>query len=132
MGEHPNAAVVRRMTEAMQSGEPRAMSESLDENIEWHEIGRSEPVVGLTALGERYASSGPGDYEFDGSVHDVIGGDEHTVALMDVIVTKKSSGEKLNYRVAEIYHIKDGKITARWAMSDDTERINTFFSDWPA
>jgi ketosteroid isomerase-like protein len=29
--------------------------------------------------------------------------------------------------VAEIYHIRDGKISARWAFSDDTAAINDFF-----
>jgi hypothetical protein len=29
--------------------------------------------------------------------------------------------------VAEIYHVRDGKISARWAFSDDTEAINRFF-----
>ena len=34
----------------------------------------------------------------------------------------------LTYRTAEIMHIRDGKVTARWAFSDDTDRINKFFS----
>ena len=33
----------------------------------------------------------------------------------------------LVYRTAEIYHMRDGKISERWAFSDDTERINRFF-----
>jgi hypothetical protein len=47
-------------------------------------------------------------------------------------VTVTRGDETFSYRVAELYHIKDGKISARWAMSDDTERIAKFFSDWPA
>jgi ketosteroid isomerase-like protein len=31
------------------------------------------------------------------------------------------------YRTAEIYHVADGKVTARWAFSDDTAAINEFF-----
>jgi ketosteroid isomerase-like protein len=32
------------------------------------------------------------------------------------------------YRTAEIMHFRDGKITARWAFSDDTAAINEFFA----
>jgi ketosteroid isomerase-like protein len=48
------------------------------------------------------------------------------VALITATATKPS-GEPLTYKVAEIYHVKDGKISARWAFSDDTEEINRFF-----
>ena len=44
---------------------------------------------------------------------------------MDVTATR--GGKTLEYRTAEIYHMKDGKITARWAFSDDTAQIVEFF-----
>jgi ketosteroid isomerase-like protein len=45
-------------------------------------------------------------------------------------VTAKAAmgGTSFTYRTAEIYHVRDGKITARWAFSDDTARINEFFA----
>ena len=46
---------------------------------------------------------------------------------MATAVATKPNGESLTYKVIEIYHVKDGKITARWAFSDDTEAINRFF-----
>ena len=71
---------------------------------------------------------GAGKPEWDitsGDVHDVIGGDDHTVALLTAHAVW---GDKsIDYKVAELFHVRDGKITARWAMSDDTEAINTFF-----
>ena len=42
--------------------------------------------------------------------------------------TATMGDQSLTYRTAEIYHMRDGKITERWAFSDDTERINRFFS----
>jgi hypothetical protein len=38
-------------------------------------------------------------------------------------VTATRGDKTLQYRTAEIYHMKDGMITARWAFSDDTARI---------
>jgi len=44
-----------------------------------------------------------------------------------VNATATKDGQTFKYRTAEIHHIKDGKITERWAFSDDTDRINKFF-----
>jgi len=36
--------------------------------------------------------------------------------------------QTFSYRSAEIYHMRDGKVTERWAFSDDTAAINAFFA----
>jgi ketosteroid isomerase-like protein len=126
MAEHPNATLVRQYLERQELSDIDAMSEMLADDVEWHEIGRAEPIRGKAALAERYMGSGQPEWKITGGeVHDVIGGDDHTVALLSA---NAEWGDKtLSYRVAEIYHIKDGKVTARWAFSDDTEAINNFF-----
>ncbi|MGZ6372699.1 MAG: nuclear transport factor 2 family protein, partial [Candidatus Limnocylindria bacterium] len=92
-----------------------------------HEIGRKAPIMGKEALAARFGmgSGTAPSYQITGETHDVIGGDDHTVALLSAHATR--GDEKLDYRVAEIYHIRDGKISARWAFSDDTDAINAFF-----
>ena len=60
-------------------------------------------------------------------VHDVIANDEHVIALVEAHATR-ADGRTLDYRTAEIAHIRDGKITERWAFSDDTKRITDFFA----
>ena len=124
MDEHPNAKVLRDMADRMKAGDFEAAFDVLAEDVEWHEIGRAEPTRGKEALGQRYAES-VGDYEIDADVHDVVANDEHAVQLMNV--TARRGGKTLEYRTAEIYHMTDGKITARWAFSDDTARIVEFF-----
>jgi ketosteroid isomerase-like protein len=127
MSDHPNAAVVRKYLEAMTTADVQAAAEMLTDDIEWHEIGRAGAIHGKAALAERFGmgSGTAPSYEITGEAHDVIGGDDHTVALMTAHATR--GGETLDYRVVEIYHVRDGKISARWAMSDDTEAINAFF-----
>ena len=124
--DHPNADVVRRYLEGMTSQDIEAASALLADDVEWHEIGSAEPIHGKAALAERYMGAGKPDWEITGGeTHDIIGGDDHTVALLSAHAVW---GDKtIDYRVAEIYHIKDGKITARWAFSDDTKAINDFF-----
>jgi ketosteroid isomerase-like protein len=126
MADHPNAAIVRAMAaEFDRTGDMTGEIELLSDDIVWHEIGSDEPVRGKQALGERFAGmSGMGSISVE--THDVIANDEHCVQL--VTATATVGDKTLVYRTAEIYHMRDGKITERWAFSDDTERINQFFA----
>ena len=127
MNDHPNAALARRIAEAFNSGDTTAMADAIADDVEWHEIGRAEPIIGKEALAARFGmdSGAPPPYEITAELHDVIANDDHTVVLANAHATK--DGRTFDYKVAEIYHMKDGKITARWAVSDDTQAINDFF-----
>jgi ketosteroid isomerase-like protein len=124
MADHPNAALVRELLESFNSGDAQGLIDRIDDNVEWHEIGRAEPLRGKAALGARFAG-GAGEYTIQGKLHDVVANDDHTVALAEATATR--GDQTFTYRVAEIYHIKNGKVTARWAFSDDTAAINDFF-----
>ena len=126
MADHPNAAIIRKAGEAMAAGDMQAGMDATADDVVWHEIGRDEPIRGKQALIERYQSM-PAGGSITVDTHDVIGNDEHVVAL--VTATAAMGDRSLTYRTAEIYHVRDGKITERWAFSDDTERINRFFAD---
>lgn len=125
MDEHPNAKLVRTMMEDLNSGDVQGMADMLADDVVWHEIGRDEPTRGKEALAARFTGPGAPDYEIKGELHDVIANDGHTVAL--VTATAKWGGRTFTYRTAEIMHIRNGKITERWAFSDDTAAINEFF-----
>jgi ketosteroid isomerase-like protein len=123
MDEHPNVTVAREMGEAMSRGDLEAAASHLADDVIWHEIGRAEPRHGKAELA---ASAGAVDYEITGTMHDILGNDEHVVALIDATGTR--GGRTLDYRVAEIYHFRDGKVIERWAFSDDTAAITEFFA----
>lgn len=125
MDEHPNAKLVRTMMDDLNSGDVQGMADMLADDVVWHEIGRDEPVRGKEALAARFTGPSAPDYEIKGELHDVVANDEHTIALVNA--TAKRDGRTFNYRTAEIMHIRNGKITERWAFSDDTEAINEFF-----
>jgi ketosteroid isomerase-like protein len=112
------------MADRMKAGDFEASFDVLADDVVWYEIGRAEPTRGKEALRQRYAES-MGDFEIQADAHDVVANDEHAIQLMDV--TARRGDKTLQYRTAEIYHMADGKITARWAFSDDTARIVEFF-----
>ena len=126
MSEHPDATRARQMLDALNAGDMQTMSDALADEVVWHEIGNPMPVRGKAALAARFAGDAPPDYQITGETHDVLASDDHTVALVTATATR--GGRTLTYRVAEIYHLRDGKITERWAFSDDTQAIADFFA----
>jgi ketosteroid isomerase-like protein len=125
MSEHPNAALIRQMTEAMSRGDMTAASDALADDVEWHEIGRSEARHGKADLREAM-TGGAVDYSITGTIHDILANDDHVVGLFDATATR--GGRTFNYRTAEIFHVRNGKIVERWAFSDDTAAIAEFFA----
>ncbi|HET9498104.1 MAG TPA: nuclear transport factor 2 family protein [Candidatus Limnocylindria bacterium] len=118
-------AVIRQLSEAFNARDEATISSLLADNIEWHEIGRAEPIRGKAALAERFSGALP-KWQITPEVHDIVANDDHVVML--VTATATMDGRSFTYRVAEIYHVRDGKVTARWAFSDDTAAINEFFA----
>jgi ketosteroid isomerase-like protein len=126
MEDHPNATAFRRVLDGLNSAQIEALVDVLADDVEWHEIGLAEPIRGKEALAQRYSSGAGADWDITAEVHDVVANDEHAIALVNA--TARKDGEEFHYRTAEIVHMKDGKVTARWAFSDDTEAINRFFA----
>ena len=124
MAEHPNAALARQAMELFDAGDMQALIDLIADDVVWHEIGNPEPIRGKAALGARMA--GDRGNEIHTELHDVVANDDHTVVLTKATATR--NGKTLEYRTAEITHMRDGKIAERWAFSDDTEAITKFFA----
>jgi uncharacterized protein (TIGR02246 family) len=123
LGDHPNAALFRSAFDLFNAGDAEAFASLLAEDVVWHEID-GERMHGRDAVAS--SMSGMEGAEFEGSLHDVVGNDEHVVGLVEAHV--KAGEEKISYRTAEIMHVEDGKVTDRWSFSDDTQAIIEFFS----
>src|SRR5881394_2748464 len=81
MDEHPDAAAFRKAMAEPQN--PQDMMDSLDDNVEWHEIGSAEPLRGKEAVVKRGTSGDLGNYQIESKLHDVVANDDHTIALME-------------------------------------------------
>lgn len=122
MGDHPNAAMFRSAFDSFNAGDADAFGSMLADNVVWHEIG-GETLHGRDAVAS--SMSGMEGVDFEGSLHDVVGNDEHVIGLVEAHV--KAGDHEITYRTAEIMHVEDGKVTERWAFSDDTGAIGEFF-----
>jgi len=125
MSEHPNAELYRRAMEAFMSGDPAA-ADMVADDIVWWQIGSPEPVRGRQAVVDSMSAFEGVDFQVD--IHDVTASDDHVVGLVQATV--RLPDQEFSYRTAEIAHVKDGKITERWAFSDDTAAIIDFFSQF--
>ena len=126
MAEHPSATLIREGLSALNRGDIQAMADMLADDVEWHEIGRAEPIRGKAALAALYSGAPVPDSEITAELHDVVANDDHAIAMVQA--TARRGGRTFTYRTAEIFHVRDGKVTARWAFSDDTAAINEFFA----
>lgn len=123
MGDHPNVGVVRELMDAFNAGDNDRIRATMADDVKWHMIG-GETVVGLEALAGAMSAMDD-DFTIETEVHDIVGNDEHVVALVEATV--RAGDQEFSYRTAEIAHVEEGKVTERWAFSDDTAAITEFF-----
>ena len=126
MAEHPDVAIFRGVHEQLQQGNFEAAFDALDDDVVWHQLG-AETLYGKDAVVASLSQMEEfGADAFTLDIHDVVGNDEHVIGLVEATVSV--GDQSLTYRTAEIAHMKDGKLTERWAFSDDTQRIIDFFA----
>jgi len=126
MAEHPHVAIYREVHENLQQGNFQAAFDALADDVVWHQLG-AETLYGKDAVVASMSDMEEfGADAFDIEIHDVVGNDEHVIGL--VATTLNMGDQSFTYRTAEIAHMKDGKLTERWAFSDDTQRIIEFFA----
>ena len=125
MGDHPNLAIGKKLMDAFNSGDMEAGSALFSEDVVWHTIG-GPTLHGLDQLAA--SMSGREDFTIETEVHDMLANDDHLIALVEA--TAKADDQEFTYRTVEIMHVQDGKITERWAFSDDTEAVNEFFGQF--
>lgn len=122
MAEHPNITLYREAMDAASQGNLEGLADVLADDVVWHQIGAS-PLTGKQAVIESMSGMEGVDFEVD--VHDILANDEHLIGLVNAHV--KVGDDEISYRTAEIAHVVDGKVTERWAFSDDTQAIAEFF-----
>lgn len=124
MSEHPNAVRYREVAAAMEAGDLARLTDYIADDVVWWQIGSDEPVRGKEAVVATMQEMQ--DVDLSVRLHDVLANDEHLIALVNA--TARRGDDVFEYRTAEIHHVDaDGRLTERWAFSDDTAAIIDFF-----
>lgn len=125
MSEHPNVGLMRELLDAFNSRDEEKIRSLMADDVTWHMIG-GQTTTGLEELAALMGGEEARPFEVTAEVHDVVGNDKHVMAMVNATAT--AGDQTFEYRTVEIVHMDDGKVTERWAFSDDTQAINDFFS----
>ncbi len=127
---HPNEELLRKGLEAFARGDLDTVKEILAEDIVFHVPGRGmisgeyrgrDAVLGFFAKGQQL-SGGTLRIEH----HDVAATDEHAIALQ--INRAQRNGKTLEARVVGVYHIREGRATEAWFLTDSQDENDDFWS----
>jgi ketosteroid isomerase-like protein len=128
---HPDEDLVREAFAAFGRGDIGALREQyFAEDICWHFPGKG-PVAGdhqgpakVAEMFGRLAQLSGGTHRIE--LHDVIGNDDHVVALHTTRAER--AGRQLEINVVQVFHVRDGKVTEAWTHHGDLYSMDEFWA----
>ena len=121
MTDHPNAVKTRRALDAFNAGDMPALLELLDDSVVWHAPGTSRfggQFEGKNQVLDRFRRMAEAGVVTTFDVHDVVGNDDHVVALVHVTVVD-SDGRRYEGPQVQVLHVQDGRAVEFWGMNQD-------------
>ncbi len=130
MAEHPNVNLIRRGYQAFAKGDMAALAQIFAEDVVWHSPGRN-PVSGIHKGREAVFAGFAKFFELSGGTlkldtHAILADDEHAVALNRAMASR--AGKMLDELGADVFHMRNGKITEFWSFSEDQRVEDEFWS----
>lgn len=131
MAEHPNVLLLRRVLEAFATGDMAVLDELFADEVKLHQCGNhplSGHFDGKQAVFAHWAALGQvtaGNMRIE--VHDVVGGDDHVVALVN-LAAGRPDGRTYDDLTVIVAHVRGEKFTELWGIEYDQAAQNTFFS----
>jgi ketosteroid isomerase-like protein len=126
---HPNEQLLRSLYEAASRRDVSTVRGLFTDDVVFHQPGRNstsgdyrgaDGVLGLLgSLAERT------DGTFRVAVHDVLGGDDHAVALLQVAAERE--GRSIDVSVVHVAHVRDGKLAEIWVHPRDMHVLDEFW-----
>lgn len=129
MEQHPNADLVRRGFEAFATGDMVTMDQLMADDAVWHTSGDNPMAgdyVGKEAIFQLFGRFAQETDSLEQEIHDILAGDEHTVALVNTTTNRK--GSTLQAQNVFVFHIEDGKAQEVWVTPFDQQETDTFWS----
>ena len=129
MTDHPNAALVKRVYEAMANRNVDAFNRLHTKDCVLHVSGHSrlahdaEGRAGVLGVFREGLDSS--EFQVRTEVHDVLASDDHAVALVHAVVDR--DGETLDQPLVQVFHCRDGKIAEIWEYVWDQDADAKFW-----
>jgi uncharacterized protein len=126
MAEHPNIAAARASIEAFKSRDMDGFAAGVHDDAVWHAPGKngfSGTFNGKGAIIQRFKDQAAAGVNFGiGELHDLVGSDEHVVALVESHVT--GPGGEVKNPAVFVMHVRDGKLTEFWGMNEHQDEVD--------
>jgi uncharacterized protein len=133
---HPNEELLSRGYAAYNTGDMDTIQALFGDDIVWH-AGGSNPLAGeyhgfQEIMGFFRQSDGadrrhlPYSGTFRIEVHDILANDTHGVVLSTFYAAR--DGQTMALRVADTWHLADGKATEHWSFFEDQAAADKLFS----
>jgi uncharacterized protein len=126
MADHPNAAAMREALDAFVAGNATAMLDAFDDEVVWHAPGTnrfSGRFEGKTEVADRFRRMAEAGVVNTFDVHDVVGNDEHVIALVHSRI-EDASGRSYQGPQVHVMHMRDGKASEFWGMNQDQAALD--------
>ena len=125
MSEHPNVATTRAGIEAFVKGDIATLTGMIADDVVWHAPGNNQYAGTLNGKEETMARMGrlaQDGVAISFDIHDVVGNDEHVVAMVEATFTKGSNSAR--GRMVQVFHVRDGQMREFWAFSEDQAAVD--------
>jgi ketosteroid isomerase-like protein len=130
MDEHPNVALIREMTGAMERGDIAFLEAHTADDIVWHTGGNSRAAGTRRGKDEVRQMMGAmtGD-SLEIQSHAILGDDDHVVVLGTANVTAPS-GKSVEYNYVNVFHVSGDKVTEVWGMSENDAETDPIWDEF--
>ena len=129
MSEHPNVAVINRMTEAALAGDRQVLAECFSEDVAFHvrgtlpRVGDHRGVEGFLGVIGTIVDLTAGDVKLEQLF--AIANDEWAAEWERTLFGR--NGQTLDSRNAFIYRLEDGRIAEMWMIGAGPSGSESFF-----
>jgi len=121
IADHPNATIARTALDAFVAGDVETMAASIADDAVWHAPGTnrfSGRFEGKAEVMARLGRMREAGITTSFQIHDVVGNDEHVVALVHLRVAN-SEGASYDQPQVQVMHVMNGRLAELWTMNQD-------------
>ena len=128
--EHPHAELARRFLQALDEQDFDTVESLVADDVVAHFPGTNKLSGTYKGRDQLFSGFAKGDEltegTFERELHDVTASDDHIVILVSIRAQRDS--KLITWNGANVWHVRDGKLTEVWLLSDDQAATDQAFA----